>query len=413
MFAIRATKIHKEFSIFKTPSDRLRALFGFGGGTRRLRISALADVSFDLPIGQPMAVIGRNGSGKTTLLKILSGEIIQTSGEVVISGTVKLLRLGVGLDYESTGISNIRTMLSLQGFPVEERQEIIDEIAEFSELGHFLEYPVRTYSSGMQSRLAFAMALRQNFDTLLIDEVLAVGDSAFTAKCFVAIEELCKSGKTVVIVTHDGESVKRLCNFAIWLEEGKIVSSGLPKEVVNDYERFAFHRSEAEEESNYFLDEKHLETKQKDTVYGLGGVHLNQVEVQNMAGESISTIGSFQNIRLSLDFTLDAEMEAMQIGFVFYDWMGLAAFHLNNDISGTPTEKLSAGRHICHFKFKSPGLRDGTYNLHVGFQDYLEKEKLYLGQDAVLDLQVNNQFSGEAQGGYAIIEQSKFEFVNC
>lgn len=404
--AIKVTSVFKNFEAFKSPSQRMLNLLGFDK-TQGITINALHDISFELSQGEAIGIIGRNGSGKTTLLKILARELIETVGSVEVNGTVQVLRLGVGLDIEMTGLENIKNVLKLRGINAEEMLDTIEEIREFSELGEFLSYPVRVYSSGMQSRLAFALALHQEFDILLIDEVLAVGDSAFSAKCFGEIEKVCQSGKSVIIVTHDAESVKRLCSHAIWLEKGKVFATGEPRTVVNDYTRFALHGEEA------VKDKQDASPAQIGAVmtpmttnksYGTGEVECTRIKLLDAQGNAVGKVKSFEELRLELDISLAADIEALQFGFVFYDWMGLAALHANNDIARLDTAPLKAGDYHLGFDFRMPGIRDGRYHLHVGLQDKLDKTILYWARDGILELTVDNMHADEAQGGYAIIE---------
>lgn len=196
----------------------------------------LKDISFNVEQGDFFGIVGRNGSGKSTLLKLLAGIYTEGSGNIEVNGTlVPFIELGVGFNPELTGRENIFLNGALLGFSRKEMQQKYDSIVEFSELERFMDQKLKNYSSGMQVRLAFSIAIRAKGDILLLDEVLAVGDAAFQQKCFDYFEQLKKDKKTVILVTHDMSAVKRFCNKAILIENGEIKRSGTPEDVADQY----------------------------------------------------------------------------------------------------------------------------------------------------------------------------------
>jgi ABC-type polysaccharide/polyol phosphate transport system, ATPase component len=200
---------------------------------------ALKNLNFDVKKGEVLGVIGRNGSGKSTLLKILSGLILPDKGEYIVRGKRPvLLSLGAGFDGELSGIENIYLNSLLLGHKKEEVDAKLNDIIEFSELGDFVYEPVRTYSSGMRSRLAFSIAISLDPDILLIDEVLGVGDQAFREKSEKAILEKIKQDKTVIIVTHSASLVNKICDRVVWIHLGEQKAVGLTAEVVPKYNAF-------------------------------------------------------------------------------------------------------------------------------------------------------------------------------
>ncbi len=211
---------------------------------------ALRDVSFDIPVGKTVGIIGNNGSGKSTALKIVSGILKPTLGTVEVSGRVSaLLELGAGFHPDLTGRENVFLSGSILGMRQAEMRARFDEIVEFAELERFIDMPVKHYSSGMYTRLAFAVATSVEPDILLVDEVLAVGDSSFQKKCFERIRSFQKAGRTIVYVSHDLASVAETCNSVIWLHRGEVKEIGASNQVVGDYLEFtsAHGRSLAEE----------------------------------------------------------------------------------------------------------------------------------------------------------------------
>lgn len=200
---------------------------------------ALKDISLQIPRGSTVGLIGKNGSGKSTLLKLLTKIIYPTQGNITTKGRVSsLLELGAGFHPDFTGLENIYNNAAIFGLTKREIDSRIKRIIEFSELERFIENPIRTYSSGMYARLAFSVAINVDADILLIDEVLAVGDINFQQKCFNKLEEIRNSNVTVVIVTHDLGTVQKICNYAVWINEGKISCEGDPDRVVETYKQY-------------------------------------------------------------------------------------------------------------------------------------------------------------------------------
>lgn len=197
---------------------------------------ALADVSFDVHKGDFFGIVGRNGSGKSTLLKLLAGIYTPDKGTIDVQGKLTpFIELGVGFNPELSGRDNVFLNGALLGFTREEMTGMYDEIVAFAELERFMDQKLKNYSSGMQVRLAFSIAIRANTDILVLDEVLAVGDENFQRKCFEYFKQLKRDNKTVILVTHDMGSVKKFCNRAILLENGKLIANGSPDEITNKY----------------------------------------------------------------------------------------------------------------------------------------------------------------------------------
>lgn len=203
---------------------------------RRKTVQALKDVSFSVGHGQMLGIIGRNGSGKSTLMRLLAGVFPPDVGSIAIDGTLTpLLSLGAGFHPDLTGYENARVELLVLGFSPKEAEEKLDAIADFSEIGNFMDAPVRTYSAGMLLRLAFATAFCVDPDILLLDEILSVGDELFAQKCLTAIEQFRDRGKTIVLVSHALGFVERWCDVALWLERGEVRMFGNVYDVVHAY----------------------------------------------------------------------------------------------------------------------------------------------------------------------------------
>jgi lipopolysaccharide transport system ATP-binding protein len=202
----------------------------------RAVFQALKHVSFRLDRGESMAVVGRNGAGKSTLLSLVAGLAQPNQGCVTVNGRVAaLMELGSGFHPDLTGIENLRLNASLLGLSRERTREVTDSIAQFADIGDFINQPLRTYSSGMNMRLAFSVAIHVDPDILIVDEVLAVGDQNFQAKCFDKISELKRAGKTLLFVSHASTSVRKLCERALWLDHGEVMMEGPAGEVIDAY----------------------------------------------------------------------------------------------------------------------------------------------------------------------------------
>lgn len=233
--AIRASELAKCYQIYGTPRDRLKQ-FVLPRLQRLLQrparqyfqeFWALQPVSFDVRKGETVGIIGRNGSGKSTLLQILCGTVSPTGGRVSVRGRVAaLLELGAGFNMEFTGRENVLLTAAILGFPQESMEARMAQVLAFSELGDFLEQPVKTYSSGMYARLAFSIAIHVDPEILVVDEALSVGDARFVAKCMRRIKEIQDRGATILFVSHDIGAIRTLCQRAIWLDSGKLVEDG-------------------------------------------------------------------------------------------------------------------------------------------------------------------------------------------
>lgn len=241
-YAIRLENVSKMYKLFATRNDNLLDALGFStflpGRARKYReFWAVRDVSLDLPRGQRIGIIGRNGAGKTTLLKLITHNISPTEGRVDLGGDVyALMDAGAGFHPEFTGYENIRASLAYRGFGRHALRAAIEDIADFTELGSFLEQPYKTYSLGMQARLAFATATAVRPEILVIDEILGAGDAYFVAKSLERIRELTDGGASMLIVSHSMAQITQLCAEAIWLDRGRVIERGPSLDVVRAYE---------------------------------------------------------------------------------------------------------------------------------------------------------------------------------
>lgn len=241
MTAIKFENVYKSYPFYSDITAGFKHfLLNLPKTTKNLRnnsYSALEDISFEIKHGESVAFIGRNGAGKSTTLGLIAGVLKPNRGQVVVNGRVSpLLELGGGFHPELSGIDNIKLNGVLLGLSSQQVNSKLEEIVDFSELGEFIHQPIRTYSSGMLARLGFSVVSSLDPELLLIDEVLAVGDTGFQKKCFTRIEKFRNDGVTIIIVTHDISGVKQFCNRAIWIENHKICMDGPSKIVAEAYD---------------------------------------------------------------------------------------------------------------------------------------------------------------------------------
>jgi len=237
---INTNKVCKNFHIYDTPLHRLLENF-IPRMEKHKTFQALSDISIKVSRGETVGIVGRNGAGKSTLLQIICGTLAPTSGSVVVNGRVAaLLELGAGFNPEFTGRENVYMNAAILGLKKKEINERFDDIAEFADIGVYLDQPVKTYSSGMYTRLAFAVAINSNPDILIVDEALSVGDEAFQRRCFSRLLQIRDEGTTIFFVSHSAALVVELCDRAILIDRGELLLSGRPKMVVSKYHRLMY-----------------------------------------------------------------------------------------------------------------------------------------------------------------------------
>ena len=234
--AIEVKNMTKKFKLYYDKPGTLKERLVFWNHKKAETRTVLDNINLEIKKGETVALIGVNGSGKSTLLKLMTKIIYPNKGKIVTNGKLtSLLELGAGFHPDFSGRENIYFNASIFGLTRKEIDERLEQIIEFSELGDYIDNPVRTYSSGMYMRLAFAVAINVDAEILLVDEILAVGDQHFQEKCIAKMKELKEQGKTMVFVTHSMETVKEFCSRAVWLSNGVIKMDGKPDEVIEEY----------------------------------------------------------------------------------------------------------------------------------------------------------------------------------
>ena len=412
MKAITVSNVSKSYLIYNSPSDRIRETFSFVRKKQRhQKFYSLRDVSFDVNTGETVGIIGQNGAGKSSLLKIITGVATPSSGSVDVKGRVSaLLELGAGFNQQFTGIENIFLNGTIRGFSRAEIEQRIPAILDFADIGDFANHPVKTYSSGMFARLAFAVAINVEPDILIVDEALSVGDAAFQAKCFHKFEELKQRGITILFVSHDISAIKRMCNRVLWLKNGQVMDFGDKRTICARY------YNEILEKNNRNMANK---PKQTLPVPAQGAetsvvpeaaaqrpamvVHENPVEEADypLLPDEIERGGTGQARVLScfvrdakgeITMALDVDgrytfhvvgefyepVEQAILGLVFEDPRGIAVFYLNNCDQPTAFDVDEPGVYEMVFSVRLPRLLRGEYLISPSVASGTQTENISL-----------------------------------
>lgn len=343
--AIAVNKLYKSFVLpHEKHSGIKQAVINILGGRAQGKAEkqkVLKDVSFEIKKGEFFGIVGRNGSGKSTLLKLLAEIYTPDAGSIQVNGSLTpFIELGVGFNHELTGRENVFLNGALLGFDRKEMEAMYDEIVEFSELGKFMDQKLKNYSSGMQVRLAFSIAIRANSDILLLDEVLAVGDAEFQQKCFAYFEQLKKAHKTIILVTHDMSAVRRFCNRALLIEKGKIKAIGSPHEIA----------------SQYTLDNMNAEKKNaQDESNGLGS-HIKKLEIRPVSKTILSK---------DEDFVFDIHYQLAIDSPVV---LGISLLHENHSIIEHNTKKIELPygkqkKHVIRYRLPLHQFNPGRFEV--------------------------------------------------
>jgi ABC-type polysaccharide/polyol phosphate transport system ATPase subunit len=388
---IEAHKVSKCFRMYKRPSDHLRELLTFGKRRYHQPFWAVHDVDVQIERGCCLGIIGENGSGKSTLLRMMAGVIRPTSGTIHVHGRVSaLLELGAGFNPEFTGRENIFLNASILGFTDAETRERIPSIEKFAEIGEFVDRPVKTYSSGMFVRLAFAIAIHMDPDVLIVDEALSVGDIFFQQRCIRRIQQLKHQGVTIVFVSHDLEAVRSIADRAIWMDHGAMHREGKADEVVAKYLAAMVTRGQKEvmEEEKIGkplltsgeldLPDEVLEKIPKfvttvfnvDHRYGNGKAKIGGIGVFGREGNMASGVeqGDRICIRISVEFLSDVAQP--NIGFMMRNRLGQDVAGTNLLYEGVRLPAAGAGDRIsADFILDLPFLQSGFYHFAPAIAD--------------------------------------------
>ncbi|BBM41663.1 vitamin B12 import ATP-binding protein BtuD [Leptotrichia shahii] len=350
---------------------------------------ALNDVSFKVKKGSTVGLIGKNGSGKSTLLKIINRTMFPDKGKISINGKIaSLIELGAGFHPELSGRENIYNNATIFGFTKEEIDKRIPEIIAFSELEEFIDNTLRTYSSGMYARLAFSVAIHIDADILLVDEILGVGDINFQAKCANKIYEMKNNGTTIILVTHDMSTIDRLCDYAIWLEHGKIIADGSPKKIENRYLKFM---AEEQEERKKIEVGKNINKQNdlKDDIqdennkikithlgdhFGNGDVIFTDCKLLDEKHIDRRSFNTGQKIKLQVKYLCQVDPDDLQVnvGFEIASINGTYIYGTNTSREGKKNLKLNK-KGTIEIELDNLNLLPGDYSIGIAIADLEEK----------------------------------------
>lgn len=348
----------KAYKQYPTRWSRLREwLLPFAGPRHSLHW-ILQGVDFEISPGEAVGIVGVNGAGKSTLLKMIAGTTQPTVGSILIEGKVAaLLELGMGFHPEFTGRQNVFMAGQLLGLKVEEIQAIMPEVEKFAEIGDAIDQPVRTYSSGMQMRLAFSVATARRPDVLIVDEALSVGDAYFQHKSFERIRSFRRDGTTLLIVSHDRSAIQSICDRAVLLNEGKLAMQGHPEAVMDYYNALL-----AERERDTVRQEMLADGKVR-TISGSGEAGITDVRLLDEQGKMLELVEVGQAVELVVDVEIREPVERLVLGFMIKDRFGQPMYGINTHRVGKPLDCLIAGERIT-YRFAFPmRLGKGSYSV--------------------------------------------------
>lgn len=358
---IEINQLSKVYHLYDKPIDRLKEALSITKKNYHNEHYALDGINLKIKRGESVGIVGTNGSGKSTLLKIITGVLNPTTGEVKTNGKIAaLLELGAGFNPEYTGIENIYLNGTMMGYTEAEMKERVQAIVDFADIGEFVNQPVKTYSSGMFARLAFAVSINVEPEILIVDEALSVGDTRFQVKCIDKMKELKDNGTTILFVSHAIEQIKRFCSRAIWIKQGKLVEDGEASQIVDLYDNFMkFGEKVLEEKKEDESSDSNGEFKVPQDKSIMASIH--KVEINK------TMFQTFERLEVSVVYDIYEEsIEGFLLGVAIYsrdrkDYIFGPNTHL--DKTEIPNTK---GRHKVNYVIPELTLMNGDYAVDVG-----------------------------------------------
>ena len=386
--AIQVENLEKIYKLYNKPSDRLRETLGFGRQKRHIEHHALKGVDLTIHQGETIGIIGTNGSGKSTILKIITGVLNPTGGKVVVNGRISaLLELGAGFNMEYNGIENIYLNGTMIGFSEKEIEEKMDDILAFADIGEYVHQPVKTYSSGMFVRLAFAVAINIDPEILIVDEALSVGDVFFQAKCYHKFEEFKKMGKTIVFVSHDLSSISKYCDRVVLLNQGVKLGEGSPKEMIDAYKQVLVGQyTVPENDGNNILEDEKLRAlaagKTAETAAAGGNINPDLLEygskkaviteyfIADEKGTKTSAIIKGSSFHIHMKVHMEEDIAAPVFAFTIKNSKGTEITGTNTMFEKAFLESVKAGEEKEIVFSQEMNLQGGEYLLSLGVTGY-------------------------------------------
>lgn len=394
-YAIKVSNVQKIYRLYNSPKDRVKEIFSLTKKKLHKDFFALDDINFELKKGDTLGVIGKNGSGKSTLLKIIAGILQPTNGNVKLTGKVSaLIELGAGFNPEYTGIENVYFYGMILGFTKEEMQQKLDEIISFADIGEFLYQPIKTYSSGMKSRLAFSVAINTDPEILIVDEVLSVGDMFFKQKCINKLRAMLDDGLTLFFVSHSLGDIKSLCNKALYIKNGKQLAFGDAESVCNMYQNESTLKIESnihnkilnknitlvniiDDKNSYFRHDHNLNSKVLNRS-GSQDITVVSFDIYNSRNIMVNAVESFEKItfRISLKANNDIP-EGSTIGVLCRDNKGNDIFSINSDRYDLYLPKLfNSDKYTYEIELSLP-LVENIYSFSIGIKPCPDSDIFY------------------------------------
>jgi lipopolysaccharide transport system ATP-binding protein len=366
--AISLKGVSKCFKRYARPVDRLKEIL-LPGKSRAVPFWAIQNIDLEILKGETIGIVGQNGAGKSTLLQVITQTLTPTAGQLTINGRISaLLELGSGFNPEFTGRQNVFFNGRILGLSQAEIEQKFDTIAEFADIGDFIDQPVKTYSSGMFVRLAFAVAVNTDPDILIVDEALAVGDVYFQQKCFIRLRELREAGVTLLFVSHDSSAVCKLCDRAILMEHGKVILDASPRQVVDLYEAKLLQKQD-QEPDRLIIQTPKESTELPDAAITSASVKVEYVRFLDLDNRILRSTFSDSEVQLSIGLTFLEAIEDPHVGFRMRSRTGEVVFESNTLCMKRSIGAIKAESSIeVRFRFRVP-LPAGEYTITIGVAD--------------------------------------------
>lgn len=357
MSLLNVASLGKAYRSYSSELKRVASWFGLPVKTREENW-VLRQVSFSIQPGESVGLVGQNGAGKSTLLKLITGTLQPTEGGIQVNGRIAaILELGMGFNAELTGRQNVHHSAGLMGFPAEQIEQVMPEIEAFAEIGGYFDQPVRTYSSGMQVRVAFAVATAFRPEILIVDEALSVGDVYFQHKCFERIRQFRQQGTTLLIVSHDRDAILALCDRAILLEHGCVVRDGRPEEVMD------YYNAMIADKENSTVEVIELEDGTLQTRSGTEEARIESVSLHNAQGEPVELVPVGDKVSLRVKVRIERDIPELVVGYVIKDRLGQPVYGTNTHHLGCVQNALLAGE-VFEYRFVfAAALGVGSYSV--------------------------------------------------
>ena len=384
-YAIKVEHLSKIYKLYDKPSDRLKEALGFGKKVRYKEHYALKNVSLNVKKGETVGIIGTNGSGKSTILKIITGVLNPTEGEVNINGRISaLLELGAGFNQEFTGIENVYLNGTMNGFAKEEIDAKLQDILQFADIGNFIYQPVKTYSSGMFVRLAFAVAINIEPEILIVDEALSVGDVFFQSKCYHKFEEFKNMGKTILLVSHDLSSISKYCDRVVLLDKGIKVDEGEPRKIIDLYKKALVNQLNGKESDDDEKQELAMESGQlwkqclrinpKQIEYGNKEAEIVDFAILDSSGKITDTIEKGKEFVIKCKVRFSESIEQPIVAFTIKDLKGTEVSGTNTMYEKNDIHDVKQGQEVIVIFKQKADLQGGEYLLSFGCTGYVQGE---------------------------------------